>query len=557
MRLHAVRRALAARSPACSRQGSARWASSTASSSGGAGGDDTSGLYSTDTNALIGRTLYRQLTRWCKTVGGDIPMSHLIPPVSLTAPRIDGEALKRLSSLPTDERGEYIVGTSSSDGNGGDQELFNIHNMLPKDAIVDDNLLICPVRRAVPDLIGLIRAVYRINSPNFAATAGEGAAASPATPSDIKERVNLGFEATRSLNELTEVIDHMKKQRKEHRDRSGVDFHVGQVVQHKGDRWRGIVVGWRRGPTAPMQGPGGGSSLTTKDYGTPVEKDTSATMVRYDVIVDTGDAHLLGGKRNVDAETGFPLINQVDLEAVDDPLLMRVRSHWTNSKMDRFDSQQNQFIPNDFVRYEYPADCDETGSNEGSSSSPPQMVEATDEIASAVIGAVRDFAGHLHKNILEMTPSPETRGNTVISSIRERLLAISSGSLTDPNDVASLMTDNMSLTSLAAMHLQQVLEICLEVSEMSWQRHIALKDKEKIRFSLGTIVRHKKYGFRGVSDCLRVLFSVCVSHLYIYSTMHYLLESSLLIHLLFALSSPDPNTAIVRRLLLHGIRLRL
>ena len=554
MRLH-VRRALAARSPACSLQGSARWASSTASSNGGAGGDDTNGLYSTDTNALIGRTLYRQLTRWCKTVGGDIPMSHLIPPVSLTAPRIDGEALKRLSSLPTDERGEYIVGTSSSDGsNGGDQDLFRIHNMLPKDAIVDDNLLICPVRRAVPDLIGLIRAVYRINSPNFAATAGEGAAASPPSPSDIKERVNLGFEATRSLNELTEVIGHMNQQRKEHRDRSGVDFHVGQVVQHKGDRWRGIVVGWRRGPLAPMQGPGGGSSLTTKDYGTPAENGASATMVRYDVIIDTGDAHLLGGKRNVDAETGFPLINQVDLEAVDDPLLVRVRSHWTNSKMDRFDSQQNQFIPNDFVRYEYPVDCDETGSNEGSSSSPSQMVEATDEIASAVIGAVRDFAGHLHKNILEITPSPETRGNTVISSLRERLLAISSGTLTDPNDVASLMTDNMSVTSLAAMHLQQVLEIGLEVSEMSWQRHIALKDKEKIRFPLGTIVRHKKYGFRGVSGCLRMLFPFS-SH--VHFSMHYLLETSLLTHLLFLLSSLDLHTTIVRRLLLHGTRLRL
>lgn len=516
-----MRRAVAAR-PASFQWPACRWASSTASSSVGGGGDDTNGLYSTDTNSLIGRTLYRQLMRWCKTVGGtDIPMSHLIPPVSLTAPRIDGEALKRLASLPTDERGEYIVGTtSSSDGcNDDGDDLTRIHNMLPKDAIVDDNLLICPVRRAVPDLIGLIRAVYRINSPNFAATAGEGAAASP---SDIKERVNLGFEAIRSLNELTEVINHMNQQRKDHRDRSGVDFHVGQVVQHKGDRWRGIVVGWRRGPSAPMQGPGGGSSLTTKDYGTPAEKDASATIVRYDVIIDTGDAHLLGGKRNVDAETGFPLVNQVDLEAVDDPLLVRIRSHWTNSKMDRFDSQDNKFIPNDFVRYEYPADCDETGSNEGSSSS-NTMPEETDEIASAAIGAVRDFAGHLHKNILEMTPSPETRGNTVISSIRERLLAISSGTLTDPNDVASLMADNMSVTSLAAMHLQQVLEIGLEVSEMSWQRHIALKDKERIRFPLGTIVHHKKYGFRGVSgnDYMRMLFPLRLTLLIYFTIIRY------------------------------------
>ena len=543
-----MRRAVAAR-PASHQWFLRRWASSAASSSGGAGGDNTNGLYSPDTNALIGRTLYRQLTRWCKSVGGtDIPMSHLIPPVSLTAPRIDGEALKRLASLPTDERGEYIVATST-DGDDDEDDLIRIHQLLPKDAIVDDNLLICPVRRAVPDLSGLIRAVYRINSPNFAAPAGDGAAASPASSSDLKERVNLGFEATRSLNELTEVINHMNQQRNDHKDRSGVDFRVGQVVQHKGDRWRGIVVGWRRGPSAPMPGPGGGSSLTTKDYGTPAEKDASATMVRYDVIIDTGDAHLLGGKRNVDAETGFPLVNQLDLEAVDDPLLVRVRSHWTNSKMDRFDSQRKQFIPNDFVRYEYPADCDTTtNSNEGSPSS--AMMEEMDEIASAAIGAVRDFAGHLHKNILEIAPSPETRRNTVISSVRERLLAISSGTLTDPNDVASLMTDNMSVTSLAAMHLQQILEIGLEVSEMSWQRHIALKDKERIRFQLGTIVRHKKYGFRGVSGYMLFPF---LSHGNVFC--HRISNS--LTHWLFLCADPNPHTVIVYRLSLLGTQLRL
>ena len=540
MRRAPVLRVAAAR-PAARQWSARRWASSTASSSGGAGGDDTTNaLYSTNTNALIGRTLYRQLMRWCKTVGGtDIPMSHLIPPVSLTAPRIDGEALKRLASLPTDERGEYIVGTSSRDGaddgsKGDQQDLIRIHNMLPRDAIVDDNLLICPVRRAVPDLIGLIRAVYRINSPNFAATAGDGAAASPASP-DIKERVNLGFEATRSLNELTEVINHMNQQRNDHKDRSGVDFHVGQVVQHKGDRWRGIVVGWRRGPPpAQMQGPGGGSSLTTKDYGTPAENDVNiTTVVRYDVIIDTGDANLLGGKRSVDAETGFPVVNQVDLQAVDDPLLVRVRSHWTNSKMDRLDPQTSRFVPNDFVRYEYPADCDEAmTSNEGSE---------TDEIATSVIEAVRDFAGHLHKNILEMTPNPETRSSTVISSLRERLLAISSGTLTDPSDVASLMTDNMSVTSLAAMHLQQVLEIDLEVSEMSWQRHIALKDKERIRFPLGTIVRHKKYGFRGVSCCYVAKHMPSYFRRTLIFTVDHLFYS-------FALTLSRPLFAIVHRL---------
>ena len=479
-----LRRAAVARS--ASRWPDRRWASSVTS------------LYSTETNALIGRTLYRQLVRWCKSVGGtDIPLSHLIPPVSLTVPRIDGEALKRLASLPTDERGEYVV-SDDIDGDGSD--LVRVHRMLPRDAIVGDNLLICPVRRAVPDLVGLIRAVYRINSPGFAAGAKSGDSEADTADGDVnvtQERVNLGFEATRSLNELSEAINRMKQQRIEHTDRSGVQFNVGQVVQHKGDRWRGIVVGWKRGPPPPVQqGPGGGSSLTTKDYGAATEKETNnsaATTIRYDVIIDTGDAHLLGGKRNVDAETGFPLVNQTDLQAVDDPLLLRIRSHWTRNKIDRFDSQTHRFVPNGYVQYEYPADyvAIDASSDDGSSSE-------TDKIANGVIEAVRTFSGHLHKRILEITPSPEARSGTVISSLRERLSAMSSGTLTDPSDVVSLIADDMSLPSLATMHLQQLLEIGMELSEMSWQRRIALKDRERIRFPLGTIVRHKKYGFRGV-----------------------------------------------------------
>ena len=497
-----LRRAAGVARPA-SRWPARRWASSVASSSGGGApvGDHDTGLYSTDSKALIGRALYRQLVRWCKSVGGtDIPLSHLIPPVSLTAPRIDGEALKLLASLPTDERGEYVISNDVNGGSDGGCDLVRIHRMLPRDAIVDDNLLICPVRRAVPDLVGLIRAVYRINSPGFAAGAKSGDSGADTADGNVnvtQERVNLGFEATRSLNELTEAINRMKQQRIEHTDRSGVQFNVGQVVQHKGDRWRGIVVGWKRGPPPPVQqGPGGGSSLTTKDYGAATEEETNnstATTIRYDVITDTGDAHLLGGKRNVDAETGFPLVNQTDLQAVDDPLLVRIRSHWTRSKMEKFDSQTNRFVPNEHVQYEYPADyvAVDASSDEGSSSE-------TEKIANGVIEAVRNFAGHLHKRILEITPSPEARQGAVISSLRERLSALSSGTLSDPTDIASLIADDMSLPSLATMHLQQLLEIGMEVSECEWQRRIALKDKERIRFPLGTIVRHKKYGFRGV-----------------------------------------------------------
>lgn len=357
--------------------------------------------------------------------------------------------------------------------------------------------MIVPIRRATPDLSGLVRTVYRLN------------ASSSTDPTHIKERITLGFETMRSLNELSAVMNEIKSSREVHSDRTGVTYHVGQPVRHKSDRWRGVVVGWKRGPaSSPMHGPRGGTSLTTKEYGstaatTEVEQQQLQQQqpITYDVIVDYGDERLLGGgasRGNIDNETGFPTVLQSDLEAIDDDLLLRIRSNWMFRKFDRFDAMRGRFVPNELVRYQYPLDG--IGEEEGGDAATAATTTSpTDEIAKDVVEGVRAFAGHLHRHILEMMPCQEVRRGTVLWSLRERLSAISSGTLHDPNEVASLVSKTeMSMQEIATMHLRSLLEIILEVSEMSWQRHIAKKDKEKIRFGLGTIVRHKKYGFRGV-----------------------------------------------------------
>lgn len=48
------------------------------------------------------------------------------------------------------------------------------------------------------------------------------------------------------------------------------------------------------------------------------EEAVEDSGIQYSLILDSGDAHLLGGKRNVHDMTGDPVAMQSDLEVVED-----------------------------------------------------------------------------------------------------------------------------------------------------------------------------------------------------------------------------------------------
>jgi hypothetical protein len=97
------------------------------------------------------------------------------------------------------------------------------------------------------------------------------------------------------------------------------------VVQHKKERWRGIITGWQRHDATGVEKL---SSLTKKTYSgnkgdvldlpTAVEEVVDDNGIQYSLILDSGDAHLLGGRRNVHDLTGEPVAMQSDLEVVED-----------------------------------------------------------------------------------------------------------------------------------------------------------------------------------------------------------------------------------------------
>jgi hypothetical protein len=91
---------------------------------------------------------------------------------------------------------------------------------------------------------------------------------------------------------------------------------VSPVVQHKIERWRGVISGWQRKEERGNKP----SSLTNKDYekcqDIPAVMDNDQNVdIQYTALLDSGDAHLLGGKTQFN---NMAVAMQSDLEEVMD-----------------------------------------------------------------------------------------------------------------------------------------------------------------------------------------------------------------------------------------------
>ena len=150
-----------------------------------------------------------------------------------------------------------------------------------------------------------------------------------------KEQISLAFEAIKSCNQLSfseldirrgkreKSMEVRVRQKNEESDDQfpSVIFHVGQVVQHKNDKWRGVVVGWdiekNKNDDGQLL-----SSLTTKQYSLHSMSDglseatttKSKKKVQCTVLVDYYDNKLL-----LQSAKTVTLESQDDLVSVTDP----------------------------------------------------------------------------------------------------------------------------------------------------------------------------------------------------------------------------------------------
>jgi len=165
---------------------------------------------------ILSKTLYKQILKWSAAIGYDVPFDP-IPPLTLVPPRVDAKAL------------EVIAKIHSSQGMGVVQELtpeekhlFALTKLLPN-AIIEPSQLIIPIENA-NHVKNATRLAYALN--NFTE---EGKDEDTDNDNDdVKDRVTLGFEVLKSLNQLSVMLEQRKTVREAHRDRSGVTFHVGQ-----------------------------------------------------------------------------------------------------------------------------------------------------------------------------------------------------------------------------------------------------------------------------------------------------------------------------------------
>ena len=89
------------------------------------------------------------------------------------------------------------------------------------------------------------------------------------------------------------------------------------VVQHKTERWRGVITDWQRKKERGNKL----GSLTEKDYekcqDLPVVLDNDQNVdIEYTTLLDSGDAHFLGGRTQL---SNVAVTRQSDLvEVMDD-----------------------------------------------------------------------------------------------------------------------------------------------------------------------------------------------------------------------------------------------
>jgi len=485
---------------------------------------------STDSNR-IPRTLYRQLLEWCEATDQNVPLSGLVPPIHIRAPeqvdpfRMEVLAhrppLAGLSSTATTTASAPAAATTGRDIDGGSTDasgtiqsdcVYEIveraRRLLPRKTELEPQSMTVPIHSS-SDLKGFFQVIFRLNkghADHDAAVAGDfdGAKTLMTTssstrnvvdnPEYLKQRISVAFEALKSLNQFTGVIEELKERRDAHIDRHNVEFRIGQVVQHRHDHWRGVVVGWERtgggeerSETTSSTSGGQKTSLTTKDYAGQVEDDG----IRYDCLLDEGDMHVLGTRREWATSQ-----KANDLMPVSDKSLIRVRNHSLSEYFSRFDRATGIFVPNNLKAYKYPLDVI---NDDGVDVRTLQSV--TDEerkLCEDVVLAVRKFAFQLQKYTMVDEGPSNNRRTGILANTRSRLSALVEGDVLSLRYKFASADDDVSPSVMAAHHIRALLNLCLEIFDVMFHRTNSRLHKGKLKFCLGDVVYHKLFKFRGV-----------------------------------------------------------
>jgi hemimethylated DNA binding protein len=431
----------------------------------------------------ISRALYRQLLRWCQVVQNDaLPadiLQHFLPPNYLAAPeQIDPYRMELL----------FAASTGADDCYNQSDDAVVVRralSLLPTKSEYSRKHLTVSIH-SVTELRNVIRAVFRLNNVGMP-VANDDLVAHESLQEYQTKRRNAAFQALKSLNELySEELQQLKKRHAKHAvDRENMEFVVGQVVQHRHDRWRGVVAAWDKQPSYVLSDDFSKTSLTTKEYVTNSLKD----RVRYNVLLDVGDSY------NLASMTGWSLTDQSDLVAVTDKHLCRIRNNYLDEHFCRYNAETGRFVPNSLKAYEFPSDVDDYTSSQQQQQQQRNVSPETQQLCEEVIQGVQSFATQLEALLLETAAgSSTTQSLKPFTTLRGDLTDIATGNVVPGRH----RFDDLAPTTTASLHVRALLNLSHGMLETMLQRRVAVTAKDKLRFKVGDVVLHKKYGYRGV-----------------------------------------------------------
>ncbi len=447
------------------------------------------------TYAAISKTLYKQIIKWTKDTG-DVPFDP-IPPLTLAPPLIEKSSLEHLALMQLQE-----------DDDEKTEKDRRLMKLLPSNTIFDSNQIVIPIEDA-NSVHNTVKFVFGMNHPKINTDAEESIPAEQEEErqlSVIKDRVSLGFEVLKSLNQLSEMLNERKESRIKHQNRDGVLFHVGQVVQHKTQRWRALVVGWDKRESDAidkLNRQNMTTSLTTKEYTGENTSNTNMNMmeerhdeeeeVEYTVFLDEGDAVLTRAR-----VIGSKKVKQHELEPVHDPCLKRIRCSMARYLFDKFDSNKNEFHPGDILTYEYPLDNKEgtvdstgsTGAGKGEDRNDESLVdcdnyqmvmdendiqarnERAQKSAHAIVENTQQVASKWLKDIQEIIRSTSSKDHEcdLISDFERDLKDITEGRLLqNASDILTSSTPP-SVQKEAVTYVNALLGVVQNVTQVMWHR---------------------------------------------------------------------------------------
>lgn len=153
--------------------------------------------------------------------------------------------------------------------------------------------------------------------------------------SEAEEPVVQAFAALKLLNSQYEPrLQMLEDLRMSHKDRHGIDFHIGQVVQHKQRGYSAVVTGWDR---------------VCEDIGALQDPNVNLTQPFYSLVIDMDSCR--GGREER---------HTYEYAGQDELVLMTNAPQISNRRIyeffDGYSMQLGRYIPKKELQWEYPDD---------------------------------------------------------------------------------------------------------------------------------------------------------------------------------------------------------